>query len=93
MNQTLNRNIAMKIQMVPRSKVARRRRLSSKYAKLYDALEGLKPEGPAIQLGFTSSKQLIGYRNVLYNYNRKNGIQIRSSVDKHEKKIFMYLGK
>ena len=81
----------MKIQIVPRSKVAARRRSSSKYSKLYNALENLKPNGEAIQVKFLSPDQLIGYRNVLYNFNRKNGIKIKSTVNREEQTLFMYL--
>jgi hypothetical protein len=81
----------MKIRFVPRSTVKITKKGSSKFKPLLEALEKLTPGGQALEVNFESDKELNSMRNVVYNYNREHGINIRSGKDTANDRIYFYL--
>lgn len=83
----------MKVKLVPRSKIRVSRKSSSKYSKLRDAIDELKPGGDALKIGFSDKKELNSIRNIAYTFNKENNTKVRSSSDSNENVIFFYLDK
>jgi len=81
----------MKINFVPRSQVKASRKRSSKYGELIEALDKLKSGGDAIQVKYSSEKDLNSIRNVVYAYNRENNKKVKSNKDSSNKQVFFYL--
>lgn len=82
----------MKIKSVDRNQIRFTRVTRSKYAELYTYLDALKPEGKAVEVEYSSKKELNSIRNLVYNYNKTKNIRIKSSSDEKSSKIFFYIG-
>ncbi|MCA1800826.1 MAG: hypothetical protein LC662_00020 [Rhodothermaceae bacterium] len=80
----------MKIKFVPRSDVKITKKSSSKFRPLLDALNKLKPGGEALEVTYSTDKELNSMRNVVYTFNRESGSKIRSGKDTVNNKIFFY---
>ncbi|MCC5915385.1 MAG: hypothetical protein JJU46_13505 [Balneolaceae bacterium] len=83
----------MKVKLVPRSKIRVSRKSNSKYAKLKEAIQNLKPGGEALRIKYNDKKELNSIRNIAYTYNKENNTNIRSSSDSNENMIFFYIDK
>jgi len=78
---------------IPRSEIRITKKSSSKFKPLIEALNELEPGGNAIEVTYTSDKELNSMRNVVYTYNRENGLKIRSGKDSVNGKIYFYKDK
>jgi hypothetical protein len=83
----------MKIKFVPRSEVKITKKSSSKFRPLLDALGKLTPGGEALEVTYTTDKELNSMRNVVYTFNRETGNKIKSGKDTMNSKIFFYKDK
>ncbi len=83
----------MKIRTIKRSEMKTTKKSSSKFKPLIDALGQLVPGGDAIEVSYTSDKELNSMRNVVYTFNRENDGKIRSGKDTMNGKIFFYRDK
>jgi hypothetical protein len=83
----------MKLKFVPRSEVKITKKSSSKFRPLMDALAKLTPGGEALEVTYTTDKELNSMRNVVYTYNRETGSKIKSGKDTMNTKIFFYKDK
>jgi hypothetical protein len=83
----------MKIKFVPRNEVKSTKKGSSKFRPLIDALNKLVPGGDALEVTYTSDKELSSMRNVVYTFNRETGSKIKSGKDTLNSKIFLYKDK
>lgn len=72
---------AMKIKPVPRSEIKVSRKSTSKFQPLIDALNKLEKGGDALQVTYSSEKELGSMRNVVYTYMRTSGTKIKSRKD------------
>lgn len=81
----------MKVKIVPRSKVRVSRKSKSKYDKIKDAIQHLKPGGEALRVTYSDKKELNSIRNIAYAFNKENNTQIRSSSNPSENTIFFYI--
>lgn len=82
----------MKIKSVDRKQIIFTRVTRSKYKELYTYLDALKPEGKAVEVEYTSKKELNSICNLVYNYNKTKNIRIKSSSDAKSNKIYFYVG-
>lgn len=80
----------MKIKMVSRNEITSSRKKSSKYSPLVEALGKLKVGGDAIQVKYSNEKELSSARNVVYAFNRENGVKVKSRKDSQNKTVFFY---
>jgi hypothetical protein len=78
---------------IPRSEIRITKKSSSKFKPLIEALNELEPGGNAIEVTYTSDKELNSMRNVVYTFNRENGLKIRSGKDSVNGKIYFYKDK
>lgn len=81
----------MKIKIVPRNKVKVSRKSRSKYSKLRDAIEKLKPGGEVLRVKYGNQKELNSVRNVAYTYNRETDSKVKSSTNSSDKSVFFYI--
>jgi 23S rRNA U2552 (ribose-2'-O)-methylase RlmE/FtsJ len=81
----------MKVRIVPRSKVRVSRKSKSKYDKIKDAIEHLKPGGEALRVKYSDKKELNSIRNIAYAFNKEHGTKIKSSSNPSENIIFFYI--
>lgn len=82
----------MKIKSVGRNEIKFSRASRSKYKELYTFLDALKPDGKAVEVEYFSQKELNSIRNLVYNYNKTNGVKIKSSSNSKSNKIYFYVG-
>jgi hypothetical protein len=80
----------MKIRVVPRTDVKVTKKSTSKFKPLLEALDKLEPGGNAIEVSFTSPKELNSMRNIVYSYSREKGIKIKTGKDATADRIFFY---
>lgn len=80
----------MQIKFVPRDQVKVRRKSSSKFQPLIEALEKLEPGGKAVEVSYRDDKELNSIRNVVYTYNRETGEKVKSGKDEKNKKVFFF---
>jgi len=80
----------MKVRFVKRSDVKARKRGSSKFKPLLDALGQLTPGGDAVEVVYTTDKELNSMRNVVYTWQRENGVKVKSGKDTLNNKIFFF---
>lgn len=80
----------MKIKFVPRTQVKVSRSSGSKYKALIDALDKLEIDGEALEVSFTTDKELNSLRNVVYGFARESGRKIKSGKDAANKNIYFY---
>ena len=81
----------MKIKIVPREKVRVSRKSRSKYSKLKDALDKLKPGGEVLKVNYSNEKELNSVRNIAYTFNRETNSNVKSSSDSSESTVFFYV--
>lgn len=82
----------MKIKSVDRNQIKFTRVSRSKYKELYIYLDQLKPEGKAVEVEYSNTKELNSIRNLVYNYNKTQNVRIKSSSDAKNSRIYFYLG-
>ncbi len=82
----------MKIKSVDRNQIKFTRSSRSKYKELYSFLDSLKPGGKAIEVEYSSQKELNSIRNLVYNYNKTQKTKIKSSSDARNSKIYFFIG-
>ena len=82
----------MKIKSVKRNQIKFSRVSRSKYKELYTYLDQLKPEGKAVEVEYSNTKELNSIRNLVYNYNKTQDVRIKSSSDAKNSRIYFYLG-
>lgn len=80
----------MKVNFVGRDKVKVRRKSSSKFAPLIEALEKLEPGGDAVEVSYSEDKELNSMRNIVYTFNRERGEKVKSGKDERNKKVYFY---
>ncbi len=83
----------MEIKFVKRSTVKASKKRTSKFKPLLEALEKLKPGGQAIEVSYTSDKNINSMRTAVYQFGKLNGIKIKSRRDSGNKKIYFYRDK
>jgi hypothetical protein len=83
----------MKVRFVKRTDVKARKRGSSKFKPLLDALSQLTPGGDAVEVSYTSDKELNSMRNVVYTWQRENGLKVKSNKNTVDGKIFFFRDK
>jgi hypothetical protein len=83
----------MKVRFVKRTDVKARKRGSSKFKPLLDALSQLTPGGDALEVSYTSDKELNSMRNVVYTWQRENGLKVKSNKNTLDGKIFFFRDK
>ena len=80
----------MKLKIVPRSEVRVTKKSSSKFKPLTDALEKLEAGGDALEVTYSSEKEINSMRNVVYNYSRETGKKIKSGKDALNGKAYFF---
>lgn len=83
----------MKIKLVPRTDIKITKKTTSRFRPLIEALGQLQPGGQAIEATFTNDKEFAAMRNVVYTYNRENGVKVRSNKDSANSKVYYYINK
>ncbi|MGM0587249.1 MAG: hypothetical protein ACQETE_02430 [Bacteroidota bacterium] len=80
----------MDIKFVSRSDVKTSKKRSSKFKELLEALDKLEPGGDALEVGYKDEKSVNSMRTAVYQYNKENGVKIRSGKDSLNNKIYFY---
>ena len=80
----------MKIRVVPRNEIQVTKLSSSKFKPLIDTLSKLEPGGDALQVNFTSDKELTSIRNIVYAFKRETGLKIKSGKDASSGKVYFF---
>lgn len=83
----------MKIKFVERSQVISNRKESSKFKSLKDALNKLEVGGDAIEVAYSSDKNINSMRTAVYQYSQQRNVKIKSRKDARAKKIYFYRAK
>lgn len=83
----------MKVRFIKRADVKAKKKTSSKFKPLIDALSQLTPGGDAVEVTYGDDKELNSMRNVAYTWQRDNGIKIKSGKDAGNNKIFFFRDK
>jgi hypothetical protein len=83
----------MKVRFVKRTDVKARKRGSSKFKPLLDALSQLTPGGDAVEVSYTDDKELNSMRNVVYTWQRESGLKVKSNKNTVDGKIFFFRDK
>lgn len=81
----------MKFKFVDRGLVKVSKKSASKFRPLTEALEKLEVGGQALEVNYTTDKELNSMRNVIYMYNRETGKKVKSGKDSVNKRVFFYL--
>lgn len=81
----------MKIKIVPRQEISSSRKKSSIHSQLMDVLNKLEPGGDAVQVKYSSEKELSSARNVVYAFNREHNKKVKSRKDAQNKIVFFFL--
>jgi hypothetical protein len=82
----------MQVRTVKRKDILAQRSSRSKYSKVYEYLDKLVDDGDAVQVVYDVKKELNSIRNLVYNYNAKNGTKVKSFSNSEEKTIYFYKG-
>lgn len=80
----------MEIKFVEREKINTSKKRSSKFKPLLEALDKLEVGGDAIEIDYEDEKSVNSMRTAVYQYNRDNGVKIKSGKDSEKKKIYFY---
>ena len=80
----------MKLKIVPRSEVKVTKKSTSKFKPFIEALDKLEPGGDALQVTYSSDKEINSMRNVVYSYCRDTGKKIKSGKDTVNGKGYFY---
>ena len=78
------------IEFVDRDKIKTSRVRTSKFSELLNALDKLEPGGKAIEVKYSDDKEVNSMRTAVYQYNKDNGVKIKSAKDSQNKKIYFY---
>ena len=78
------------IQFVDRDKIKTSRVRTSKFSELLNALDQLEPGGKAIEVKYSDDKEVNSMRTAVYQYNKDNGVKIKSAKDSQNEKIYFY---
>jgi hypothetical protein len=81
----------MKFKFVDRGLVKVSKKSASKFRPLTEALDKLDAGGQALEVNYTTDKELNSMRNVIYMYNRETGKKVKSGKDSVNKRVFFYL--
>lgn len=81
----------MDIKFVKRSIINTSKKRSSKFKPLLEAVEKLKPGGQAIEVAYTSDKNINSMRTAVYQFCAQQGIKIKSRRDTENKKIYFFM--
>jgi len=81
----------MKFKFVDRGLVKVSKKSASKFRPLTEALDKLDVGGQALEVNYTTDKELNSMRNVIYMYNRETGKKVKSGKDSVNKRVFFYL--
>ncbi|HAW81667.1 MAG: hypothetical protein CL662_05035 [Bacteroidetes bacterium] len=80
----------MDIKFVKRSAINSSKKRNSKFKPLLEAIDKLKPGGQAIEVSYTSDKNVNSMRTAVYQHSRVKNIKIKSKKDPSIKKIHFY---
>ena len=83
----------MEIKFVKRSTVRSTKKRTSKFKPLLEALVKLKPGGQALEVSYTSDKNVNSMRTAVYQFSKQNNVEIKSRRDATNKKIYFYRDK
>jgi len=83
----------MEIKFVKRSTVRSTKKRTSKFKPLLEALDKLKPGGQALEVSYTSDKNVNSMRTAVYQFSKQNNVEIKSRRDATNKKIYFYRDK
>lgn len=81
----------MNIRFVPRTDISIKKKSTSKYKPLLEAVKDLEPGGEALEVSYKDDKELNSMRNVVYAYNRESGKKVRSGKDSQNNRVFFYI--
>ncbi|MEP1151607.1 MAG: hypothetical protein JXR20_02790 [Balneola sp.] len=80
----------MDIKFVKRSAVNSSKKRNSKFKPLLEAIDKLKPNGHAVEVSYTSDKNVNSMRTAVYQHSKIKNIKIKSKKDPSIKKIHFY---
>lgn len=80
----------MKIKFVSRKEVKTSKKSNSKFQPLIEALSKLEPGGHALEITYSSEKELGSMRNIIYAFNRDHGIKVKTSKDTQNSKFYLF---
>ncbi|WP_018127362.1 hypothetical protein [Balneola vulgaris] len=83
----------MDIKFVKRSTIKSTKKRTSKFKPLLEAIDKLKPGGQAIEVSYTSEKNINSMRTAVYQYCKNKDFSIKSRRDAANKKIFFFRDK
>lgn len=83
----------MEIKFVKRSTVRSTKKRTSKFKPLLEALDKLKPGGQALEVSYSSDKNVNSMRTAVYQFSKQNDVEIKSRRDATNKKIYFYRDK
>jgi hypothetical protein len=83
----------MEIKFVKRSIIQTRKKKSSKFRPLVEAIQKLKPHGQAIEVTYSNEKEVNSMRTAVYQFCRQKDFTVKSRKDSVGKKIFFYRDK
>lgn len=78
------------LNFVDREKVQQSKKRSGKFRPLLERLEDLEPGGKAIEVSYSDEKEVNSMRTAVYQFNKEEGIKIRSAKDSQEQNIYFY---
>ena len=81
----------MDIKIVKKSSIKSSRKRRSKFKPLLEAIDKLKPGGSqAVEVSYTSDKNVNSMRTAVYQYSKLKNIKIKSERNLETKKIHFY---
>lgn len=80
----------MDIKFVDREEISKAKKRSSKFKPLLEALDQLEVGGDAIEVPYDDEKNVNSMRTAVYQYNKDQGVKIKSGKDADRKKIYFY---
>jgi hypothetical protein len=79
------------IKIVKKSSIKSSRKRRSKFKPLLEAIDKLKPGGSqAVEVSYTSDKNVNSMRTAVYQYSKLKNIKIKSERNLETKKIHFY---
>lgn len=81
----------MRIKKIDRTQITKSRKVRSKYGKVVEFLDDLKPGGDAVAVEFKDQKQVNSLRNLIYNYNTNRGTKVKTSTDQEKNTIYFFI--
>lgn len=81
----------MDIKIVKKSSIKSSKKRRSKFKPLLEAIDKLKPGGSqAVEVSYTSDKNVNSMRTAVYQYSKLKNIKIKSERNLETKKIHFY---